>query len=111
MNDAKFLSQEHAPSSFQVALKDANFELRQDIRQYLAYAELMRGLDGENARPTRNYRPHFIVPDIVAIDILVRYGIDIHSPGFMKDQAQLRRLEQIIHSEFPHLLMSNIKMV
>jgi hypothetical protein len=108
LDDAVFRSQEHRADSFEVRLRDDNFRLTQDIRPYLAYASLMRGLDANNPRRTRNYRPYFILPDIVAIDILTKYGIDVHAPDFMKDPAGMRKLEQIVLTEYPHLLLSNI---
>jgi len=107
-----FKSQDSNPYSFTVKLRDdsKNFLLEQDISAYKKYAEDSRKLD-ELAPSKRQYRSLFIIPDIVAVDILTKYGIDIHAPEFMSDQAQVKRVKNIVMSEYPQLLTSNITKV
>ena len=106
-----FKSQDDNAGSFTVKLRDdsKNFVLEQDISPYRAYAEQQRYLDSLNPRTTRNYRSFAIIPDIVAVDILTKYGIDIHAPEFMSDETAKRRFRHIVMTEYPQLMTSNIK--
>ena len=44
------------------------------------------------------------VPDIVAIDIKDKWGLDLHSPTFMHDKDSLAKFMIIIRQEYPYLL-------
>jgi len=103
-----FLSQDNNKDSFKVKTDDINFKLEQDVGAYKNYATQQRELDAASSG-ARTYRSFAIIPDIVAIDILTKYGIDVHSPDFMGDPAQMRKLKQIIDSDYPALKTSNIK--
>lgn len=50
------------------------------------------------------YKKAFTIPDIVAIDILSKYGIDVHSVTFMNDRDQVRKVFQIVKEEYPYLM-------
>jgi len=103
-----FLSQEDNKNSFKVATDEANFKLEQNVGAYKDYAAQQREADSLS-RNGRTYRSFAIIPDIVAIDILTKYHIDVHAPEFMGDPAQLRKLKQIIESDYPLLKTSNVK--
>ena len=102
-----FYSQENNPDSFKWKVDDSMFKLEQPTEQYVEYAAKQRELDS-HAKATRQYRSFAIIPDIVAIDILTKYGIDIHAPSFMHNAAEVRKFKQIIQSEYSLLLTSNI---
>jgi len=106
-----FRSQDDNPHSFVVKTSIKDFQIVQDVSSYIEYAEKQRELDAHHRTPGTHYRSEFIVPDIVAIDILTKYGIDIHAPEFMHDLAAKRRVREIIHTEYPKLLTSNIRKV
>lgn len=103
-----FRSQDNNANSFIVKTDETNYQLEQDINAYKDYAEQQRQLDSISHNG-RQYRSFAIIPDIVAIDILNKYGMDIHSPDFMSDPAQLRRFKQIIDRDYPLLKTSNVK--
>ena len=103
-----FYSQEFNPKSFLVATRGKDFRLTQEVSHYIDYAKTQRDLDSQ-AHPKRQYRSYAIIPDIVAIDILTKHGLDIHSPDFLKNPADVRRLEHLIETEYPKLKTSNIK--
>jgi hypothetical protein len=103
-----FLSQDNNKHSFKVSTSDTDFKLEQDVSAYKQYAEQQRYLDTA-APTTRQYRSFAILPDIVCIDILTKYGLDVHSQEFMSDPVNLRRLKQIVDSDYPLLKTSNIK--
>jgi len=103
-----FKSQDHNPHSFTVATDETNFQLQQNVEAYKEYARSMRQAD-EAAPTTRQYRSFAIIPDIVAIDILTKYHIDVHSPEAMSDPTVLRKLKQIVQFDYPDLLTSNMR--
>jgi len=103
-----FLSQENNAKSFVVKTDEKNFQLEQDVNAYKEYAAQQRELDSFAANG-RTYRSFAIIPDIVAIDMLTKHGLDVHSPDFMQDPANLRKLKQIIESDYPLLKTSNVK--
>lgn len=86
---------------------ESDFRVEQDIQHYKDYASGMREKDRylSGARST-NYRPFCIIPDVVAIDLKLKYGIDIHAPEFMSDQPTKMRFAQIMRTEYPELLTS-----
>ncbi len=103
-----YLSQDNNRNSFFVKEDNKDFKLEQNVSAYKDYAAQQRELD-TIARNGRTYRSFAIIPDIVAIDILTKYGLDIHGPEFMNDPASLRKLKQIIESDYPLLKTSNVK--
>ena len=105
-----FQSQDYNIHSFKVTTNEKSFQLTQNVEAYREYAKEQRLLD-ESARATRQYRSFAIIPDIVAIDILTKHGIDIHAPDFMHHPELVRKFKQIIQSDYPLLLTSNIKKV
>jgi len=103
-----FLSQEDNKNSFQVKTDEKDFKLEQNVQAYKDYAALSREQDSI-ASNGRTYRSFAIIPDIVAIDMLTKYGLDIHSPDFMSNPANLRKLKQVIESDYPLLKTSNVR--
>jgi len=103
-----FLSQENNAKSFVVKTDEKNFQLEQDVNAYKEYAAQQRELDSFAANG-RTYRSFAIIPDIVAIDMLTKHGLDVHSPEFMQDPANLRKLKQVIESDYPLLKTSNVR--
>jgi hypothetical protein len=103
-----YQSQADNARSFTVKDDAKDFKLEQDVGAYKEYALQQRELDSL-AHNGRQYRSFAIIPDIVAIDILTKHKLDIHSPDFMGNPANLRKLKQIIISDYPLLQTSNIK--
>lgn len=64
-----FRSQDDNPHSFIVKTDARDFQLEQNVSAYKDYAEKQRLIDSE-VTSNRQYRSSFILPDIVAIDIL-----------------------------------------
>jgi hypothetical protein len=98
-----FKSQDTNNNSFDVATDEDRFLLSQDINAYRQYAKESRDLY-EVAKKKSHYRSFAIIPDIVAIDILTKYQIDINASDFMGDKALVAKLKRIIISEYPDLL-------
>mgnify|MGYP000330086192 FL=1 len=98
-----FKSQEDNKHSFNVSADKNNFSLSQDVSAYREYAKESRDIyDASGA--ASHYRSFAVIPDIVAIDILTKYNIDINAQEFMGDKQLVNKLKKIIISEYPDLL-------
>jgi len=104
-----FKSQDDNKHSFEVATDEKNFRLTQDVSAYKEYAAKQREIAEHGTEKSKNYKPFCIVPDIVAIDMLTRFKLDIHAPDFMSNPREVARFKQLMFTEYPHLLTSNIK--
>ncbi len=78
----------------------------QDVQGYIDYARQSRR-DQERGDAS-HYRSFAIIPDIVAIEILEKYGLNLHESEFLTNKADVNRLKRIIKSEYPELLTSNV---
>ena len=107
----EYKSQQYNPDSFTVKEKADEFRLEQNVQAYKDYAEVSRNKDETITQNGRNYKPFAIIPDIVSIDILTKYGLDIHAKDFMGNPANLRKLKSIIMTDYPLLQTSNIRKV
>ena len=103
-----FKSQDDNIHSFDVSTNATDFRVEQDVQNYKDYAAGSRERDKYlTGSRTSHFRPFCIIPDVVAIDLKVRYGIDVHAPEFMEDTATKLRFAQIMRTEFPELLTSS----
>lgn len=111
-NGNVFQSQDDNPHSFKVKLDkhSENFRLEQDVQAYRDYAKMVRENMQAQLR-AQTYKPVCIIPDIVAIDILTKYGLDIHAPEFMHDTQAKNKLMSILRVDYPDLLLSNIRRI
>ena len=75
--------------------------VQQDEKPFIEQAKRDRDA-GQNSKA--GYKKFATIPDIVAIDILNKYGIDIHDPNTMQDQTKMTRFKNIIKSEYKYLL-------
>ena len=81
----------------------ASWTISQNIDPYLKQAEDDRNMgDGK-----KHYTKMYSIPDIIAIEIKTKYGIDVFSPTFMHDKEQKSKVHVIIQTEYPHLMSTN----
>ena len=79
----------------------------QDLSSYLDYAHDSRSqAKSLFANQKTNYRSFAIIPDIIAIDILTKYKVDVHDPQNGAEEMELIR--KIIINYYPQLLTGNI---
>jgi len=83
------------------ATGESIWKIQQDEKPFIEQAKRDRDL-GNNSKA--GYKKFATIPDIVAIDILNKYGIDIHDPATMQDQTKMNKFKQIIKSEYKYLL-------
>lgn len=81
------------------------FLITQDHRPFVEAAKRDRDL-AANKSIHRDvpYKKACTIPDIVAIEIYYKYGIDIHSPEFMQNPTDVQRLIRIVKSDYPYLM-------
>jgi|TARA_R110000868_G_scaffold15039_4_gene69053 hypothetical protein len=79
------------------------FQIHQDAAPFIAQAKA----DREGSRVKGKdiaYKKACTIPDIVALDILTKYKIDIHDANFMHDSRAVRKVIAIMKSEYPALM-------
>ena len=75
--------------------------VQQDEKPFLEQAKRDRDT---GQKDNVGYKKFATIPDIVAIDILNKYGIDIHDPNTMKDRDKMIKFRNIIKTEYKYLL-------
>ena len=87
-----------------VIVKDngtTEFETRQEIQPFLDQAKF----DREHAKMQRGHVKKFAtIPDVVAIEIDQKYGINIHDPNTMADRNKMQKFKRIIMTEYKYLM-------
>ena len=86
-------------------LSNDEWKITQDVNPYLKQAAQDRELvrDGQITN-NRGYQKFATIPDIVAIEIKEKHGIDIHQPETMADRDKMAKFMLIVKQEYPYLL-------
>jgi len=82
--------------------EEVTWKVYQDERPYLEQAKLDR--EQTTKKTDKGYKKFATIPDIVAIEILQKYGIDVHDAEFMHDIDKKAKFMTIIKTDYPHLL-------
>lgn len=80
---------------------ESRWQVYQDERPYLEQAKLDRE---QTQKRDIGYKKFATIPDIVAIELKDKYGLDIHHPEFMSDPDKKAKLMTIIRNDFKHLM-------
>jgi len=80
-------------------------QVSQDISGIIEQVDLDREFQDIHGK-SKKYRKIATIPDIVAIEILQKFGLDIHAQDFMHHPANGRKIRQILKSEYPKLLLN-----
>lgn len=83
----------------------STWEIKQDITGILEEVKRDKDLLA-SGKKQMGWRKAFTIPDIVAIELLSKYGMDVHSQLFMHDPDNMKKLKYIIKTEYPELLIS-----
>jgi len=88
--------------SFDIKVKKIGerFDVTQDVSSHLDWAKDQRERSKYD-RLDRGFKPYCNIPDSVSLDIMTKYGINIHD-GCNKDD--LKRVKQIIKQDYPALM-------
>ena len=82
------------------------WEAKQDITQFKEHAKLEREKQDYYGIRKNGYRKLATIPDIVALEILQKYNLDLHDPAFMQEPKNLKRLKTILMSEYRDLVVN-----
>jgi hypothetical protein len=81
---------------------ESTWSMTQDVRPFLEAAKYDR--ETQKKDKVNGMQKFATVPDVVAIDIKQKWGLDLHDPAFMQDKDSLARLMLIIRQDYPYLL-------
>jgi len=87
-------------------LKTGDWEAKQNISQYKEQAKHDRDKQEYFGIRKDGYRKMATIPDIVAIKILQDHKLDLHSPTFMQDPNNMKKLKHILFTEYRDLLVN-----
>ena len=93
-------------NDMKVGTESSKFEVVQDVGEYLKFAKESRETQGRG--DASHYRSFAIIPDIVAIEILTKHGLNLNESEFMSNKQDVAKLKRIIKSEYPGLLTSSV---
>ena len=75
--------------------------LTQDEQPFLEQAKLDRE---QQSKRDIGYKKFATIPDIVAVEIMMKYGIDIHDGDTFRDPSLMKKFYYIVKTEYPHLM-------
>ena len=87
------------------ATGDSYWKLYQDERPFLEQAK--RDREQTQKSNSMGAKKFATIPEIVAIELNTKWGIDIHAPDFLHDDDKKAKFFQIIQTEYPHLVVNN----
>ncbi len=83
---------------------DLEWKIHQDERPFID--EVKRNRDEGTKQTHMGHKKFATVPDIVAIEILQKYHLDLHAPEFMHNPANMTKLKKIIMTDYPYLVVN-----
>tara|TARA_R100001377_G_scaffold49101_3_gene28433 strand:+ start:267 stop:608 length:342 start_codon:yes stop_codon:yes gene_type:complete len=93
---------------------EASFDLetghgyfQQDVSKFIDQAKLDRERQEHYGIKKGGYRKLATIPDVIALKIFEDHNLDLHSPEFMNDSNNLKKLKTILHMEYRSLLVNN----
>ena len=84
---------------------ESQWQIYQDEKPFLDQAKLER--EAVTKSTHMKHRKFATIPDIVALEIMQKYGIDIHDPNVMHDTDKMKRFKYIVMTEYKHLVVNN----
>lgn len=80
----------------------STWTIEQDEQPFIDQAK--RDRETMKTDPVNGMRKFATIPDIVAIEINEKYGIDIHAPSTMMDRDKMKKFKYIVATEYAYLL-------
>lgn len=84
---------------------EAVWSMTQDTRPFIEQAKIDR--ETLKMDKTNGMKKFASIPDVVAVDIKLKWGLDLHEPDFMHDKERMAKFMTIIRQEYPYLLSTN----
>lgn len=79
------------------------FSATQDHRAFVEAAKVDREMQARTSKDV-GYKKACTIPDVVALELNFKYGLNIHDPSFMHDADAVKKVMKIIRSEYPYLM-------
>ena len=80
---------------------ESRWQIYQDEKPYLEQAKLDRE---SQSKKDVGYKKFATIPDIVALEIKEKHGIDIHAPETIGDKSEMAKFMVIVKQDYPYLL-------
>lgn len=80
-----------------------DYKIEQDEKPFLEEAKRDRD-NGSKSSGKHKVKKFATIPDLVSMEILTKYGINIHDPSIMQDKHRMTRFKHIIATEYKYLL-------
>ena len=80
---------------------ESRWQIYQDERPFIEQAKMERE---QTKKRDIGYKKFATIPDIVAIEVNEKWGIDIHDPIQASDKAAMARFKKIIKENYAYLL-------
>jgi|SaaInlStandDraft_4_1057021.scaffolds.fasta_scaffold24558_3 hypothetical protein len=91
---------------YNVNIDKSGIGVTQDISGHLAYAKSLREENRTHNRYAKKadtgFKPFCNVPDTVALDVMTKYGINIHDENIQPEE--MRKFKHIMKFKYPHLM-------
>ena len=84
------------------AKEDGFREVTQDVSTHLEWAKQMRETKSYRNNFSHGFKPFCNIPDSVSLELMSKYGINIHSN--QTDRDAFRKVKSIIKRDYPHLM-------
>ena len=84
------------------ATNDGFREVTQDVSSHLEWAKEMRATESASNNFSHGFKPFCNIPDSVSLELMSKYGINIHSN--QTDRDAFRKVKSIIKRDYPHLM-------
>ena len=80
---------------------ESRWQIYQDEKPFLEQAKLDRE---QQTKADLGYKKFATIPDIVAIEIKEKYGVDIHDPDTMNDSDKMAKFMMLVKTHYAYLL-------
>ena len=83
---------------------DSFWRIQQDEKPFLEQAK--RDREAQQKENNSKIRKFATIPEIVAIEINEKYGLNLHEERFLMDEDKKARFFAIMQSDYPHLIVN-----
>ena len=84
---------------------ESQWQIYQDEKPFIEQAKADR--EKSQISTHMRHRKFATIPDIVALEVMQKYGIDIHNGEHSRCPWTMKRFKQIIMTDYPALVVNN----
>ena len=83
--------------------------LSQDLNPFLEKAKVERNISDERVNMGYgSFRKVATIPDVIALEMLIKHGVDIHDESINDDRNQMKRAMDIINRDYKNLMSVSV---